>query len=71
MLTLNGYRHFTALGKTKMRTFSSNSIIKKIYLVPYKDDSGFQCNIDLRKAASINAFDLKEPGRIVIDIMPN
>jgi len=71
VLTVNGYRHFTALGKGKMRTFSANSIIKKIYLVPYKDDSGFQCNIDLRKGAKVNAFDLKAPGRIVIDIMPN
>ena len=71
VLTVNGYRHFTALGKSKIRTFSANSIIKKIYLVPYKDDSGFQCNIDLRKGAKVNAFDLKEPGRIVIDIMPN
>ena len=70
-LIVNGYRNFTALGLNKTRTFSANSMIEKIYLVPYKDDSGFQCNIDLRKGAKVNAFDLKAPGRIVIDIVPN
>ena len=70
-LIVNGYRNFTALGANKTRTFSANSMIEKIYLVPYKDDSGFQCNIDLRKGATVNAFDLKAPGRIVIDIVPN
>lgn len=70
-LIVNGYKKFTALGQSKMRTFSTNSIIKKIYLVPYKDDSGYQCNIDLHKGANVNAFDLKAPGRIVIDITPN
>jgi len=70
-LIFNGYKSFTALGAKKTRTFSANSMIEKIYLVPYKDDSGIQCNIDLRKGAKVNAFDLKAPGRIVIDIMPN
>jgi len=71
ILIVNGYRHFTALGKTKERHFPNNPFIQKIYLVPYADDSGFQCNIDLKKAAKVNAFDIKEPGRIVIDIVPN
>ena len=71
ILIINGYRNFTALEANKTRTFSKNSIIEKIYLVPYKDDSGFQCNIDLRKGAKVNAFNLKAPGRIVIDITPN
>ena len=71
ILIVNGYRHFTALGKSRERHFSNNPFIQKIYLVPYADDSGFQCNIDLKKAAKVNAFDIKEPGRIVIDIMPN
>ena len=69
-IVVNGYRRFSALGDSRMRTFSENSIIKKIYLSKYLDDSGFKCNIDLRQNANVNAFDLKEPGRIVIDISP-
>ncbi len=69
-LVVNGYRQFSALGNSKLRTFSENSIIKKIYLTKRLDDSSFQCNIDLRQSANVNAFDIKEPGRIVIDVSP-
>jgi hypothetical protein len=69
-LIVSGYRHFSALGESRSRMFPANSIIKEIYLTKMLDDSAFQCNIDLNAKANVKTFDLKEPGRIVIDILP-
>jgi len=68
--TINGYRKFSALGTSKTRTYPVNSIINTIKLEKYMDDSGFKFNISLRKAATINVFELKAPARIVVDITP-
>ena len=70
VLIVNGYRKFSALGSDRKRTFSKSSIVKKVYLDKYLDDSGFKCIIDLRMNAKVNVFDIKEPGRIVVDITP-
>ena len=69
-LIVSGYRKFSALGSERIRTFSKSSIVQKIYLDEYLDDSGFKCIIDLRANAKVNIFDIKKPGRIVVDITP-
>jgi len=71
ILIVNGYRKFSALGSERMRTFSTSSIVKKVYLDKMMDDSAFKCIIDLRSDANVNVFDIKEPGRIVVDITPS
>jgi hypothetical protein len=67
---INGYRGFSALHGRKMRTFGSDAMVKKLSMVPYLDDSGFKFIIQLKQNAKINVFDLKGPGRIIIDISP-
>ena len=67
---VDGYRGFSALHGAKERTFGSNAMVKKLSLKPYADDSGFKFVIELKQNAKVNVFDLKGPGRIIIDITP-
>jgi hypothetical protein len=69
-ILLSNYHAFSALKAGKVRTFSKASIINKIYLTKNIHPSSFQCQIDLNKEAKVNIFDIKKPGRIVIDISP-
>jgi hypothetical protein len=62
--TVNGYSGFSA----KLPKFSANSIVEKIYLDEYLDDSGYKFYIKLRYDSNVKVFDLNNPGRIVIDI---
>jgi len=65
-VTLNGYRAFSA----KFPTFSSKSVVEKIYFNDYDDDSGFKFSIKLRDSATVKAYDYKNPARLIIDIKP-
>ena len=67
---IDGYRGFSALHGAKERTFGSNAMVRKLSLKPYADDSGFKFVIELKQNAKVNIFDLKGPGRIIIDITP-
>ncbi len=67
---VDGYRGFSALHGAKERTFGSNNIVKKLSMKPYADDSGFKFIIELKQNAKVNVFDLKSPGRIIVDITP-
>ncbi|WP_296823800.1 lipoprotein [Sulfurovum sp.] len=67
---VNGYRGFSALHGAKERSFGTNSMVKKLYLEKYLDDSGYKFSIELKHNAKVNVFDLKGPARIVIDISP-
>ena len=66
---IHGYRKFSALKDTKVRYYT-NSIVQSVSLNPYKDDSAFKFTIQLKQDAQVNIFELKEPGRIVVDITP-
>ena len=68
ILTLKEYQEVSALGNAKARNYH-NSIVKKIYL-DNKDTNTIKSIIALKKDAKVNVFDIKEPGRIVIDIFP-
>ena len=68
---INGYRGFSALHKAKVRTFGSNPMVRKLTMEKYLDDSGFKFTIELKKNAKVNVFDLKAPGRIIVDIFPS
>jgi len=61
---VHGYRAFSA----DLPKFSQKSIIDKIYLDKYLDDSGYKFYIKLRNNSQVKVFDLKNPGRIVVDI---
>lgn len=62
--TVNGYRGFSA----RLPKFSSDSIVEKIYLDEYLDDSGYKFYIKLRYDSDVKVFDLNTPARIVVDI---
>ena len=61
---VHGYRAFSA----NLPKFSSKSIVDKIYLDKYLDDSGYKFYIKLKYDSEVKVFDLKNPGRIVVDI---
>jgi len=62
---VHGYRAFSA----NLPKFSSKSIVDKIYLDKYLDDSGYKFYIKLKYDSEVKVFDLKNPGRIVVDIL--
>jgi len=63
-VVLHGYSAFSA----NLPKFSSKSIVEKIYLDKYLDDNGYKFYIKLRYDSEVKLFDLKNPGRIVVDI---
>jgi hypothetical protein len=62
--TIKGYRAFSA----KLPKFSKDSVIEKIYMDKYLDDSGYKFHIKLRYDAEVKVFSLKNPARIVVDV---
>ncbi len=62
--TINGYRAFTA----DLPDFPNDSLVEKMYMDKYLDDSGYRFHIKLREDVKVKVFDLENPGRIVIDI---
>jgi len=70
MLTLKDYKSLSALGSSKTRTYPATSLVKKIYLSDTTQANTIKCVIVLRNDANVKVFDIKEPGRIVIDISP-
>ena len=68
---VNGYRSFSALQMGKARLFGSNEMVRKIYLEKYLDDSAYKFTIELKRNANVNVFELKGPGRIIVDISPH
>lgn len=62
--TIGGYRHFSA----SLPTFSTNSVVEKMYMDEYLDDSGYKFHIKLREDAKVKVFNLENPARIVVDI---
>jgi len=70
ILTLKDYKSISALESSKTRTYQASSLVKKIYLQNTSTANTIKCVIVLRGDANINVFDIKEPGRIVIDISP-
>ena len=65
---IDGYKGFTALKGAKIATLPAGSMIKEIKLLPYMDDSGYKFTISIKEEAQVKVFELKNPGRIVVDI---
>ena len=63
-VVLSAYRKFTE----SLPSFSHDSIIEKIYLEKYLDDSGFKFHIKLRQDAKVRIFNLPNPARLIFDI---
>lgn len=70
-LTLKDYKSISALGSSKTRTYPAANLVKNIYLQNTTQANTIKCVIALRDDASVHVFDIKEPGRIVIDISPH
>jgi hypothetical protein len=62
---INGYRGFSA----KLPLFERTSIVEKMYMDEYLDDSGYRFHIKLRYSAEVKVFTLENPGRIVVDMV--
>ena len=61
---VGGYRAFSA----SLPKFSNSSVVDKIYMDEYLDDSGYKFHIKLKEDAKVKVFDLQNPARIVVDI---
>ena len=61
---LGGYRNFSAT----LPKFSEDSMVEKIYMDEYLDDSGYKFHIKLREDVKVKVFNLENPARIVLDI---
>lgn len=61
---IGGYRAFSAT----LPQFSQNSVVEKMYMDEYLDDSGYKFHIKLREDAKVKVFNLENPARIVVDI---
>ena len=61
---IGGYRNFSAT----LPQFSKNSVVEKMYMDEYLDDSGYKFHIKLREDAKVKVFNLENPARIVVDI---
>ncbi len=61
--SIHGYRKFSA----NLPHFAPESIIEKIYMDKNPEDTGFRFHIKFRDNVNVKVFDLKNPGRIVID----
>jgi len=65
---IDGYRRFSALSGAKEATFPAGSMVEHIKLLPYMDDSGYKFTIKIKEESQVKVFELKNPGRIVVDI---
>lgn len=63
-VTIEGYKSFSA----PFPDFSSQSIVEKIYFDKHLDENAYTFYIQLRNAAKVRVFELKNPARLVFDI---
>jgi len=67
---VDGYRAFSALAGDQSELYRGNPIVETIRLEEYLDDSGFKFVIELKKDVSVYVYELKNPGRIIVDLIP-
>jgi hypothetical protein len=63
---INGYDGFSA----QIPTFSSTSIVEKMYFEDYPDEDAYKFHIQLREDATVKVFDMENPAKLVVDITP-
>lgn len=67
---LDGYHAFSALLSDQKALFSDNDVVKNIYVLKRMGTDGIKFVIQLRKKVRANIFDVKNPGRIIVNLFP-
>jgi len=67
---LDGYQAFSALVGDHEDLYEGNTMVKTIHLDEFLDQSGFKFTIELKQEAKIKVYELQNPGRIIIDMIP-
>lgn len=67
---MDGYKAFSALLNEQRALFSGNNVVKNIYILKRLGNDGIKFVIKLRKNVRANIFDVKNPGRIIVNLFP-
>lgn len=67
---LDGYQAFSALVGDHEDLYEGNTMVRTIHLDEYLDKSGFKFTIELKQEAHIRVYELHNPARIIIDMVP-
>ena len=67
---IDGYKAFSALLNNQRELFSDNTIVENIYVVKHLVNDGIKFIIKLRKNVRVNIFNVKNPGRIIVNLFP-
>lgn len=67
---IDGYRDFSALKEDQHELFRDSKVVKNIYVLKHMGRDGIKFVIKLRKKVRANIFDVKNPGRIIVNLFP-
>ena len=67
---IDGYKAFSALLSDQRELFKDNTIVENIYVLKQLGNDGIKFIIKLRKNVRVNIFDVKNPGRIIVNLFP-
>lgn len=67
---IDGYRGFSALAGDQSELYEGNPTVETIRLEEYLDDSGFKFVIKLKQDVKVYVYELHNPGRIIVDMIP-
>ena len=67
---LDGYQAFSALVGDHEDLYEGNNMVRTIHLDEYLDKSGFKFTIELKQEANIRVYEIHNPARIIIDMVP-
>jgi len=67
---IDGYKDFSALQSDQRQLFSDSKIVKNMSVLKRMGSDGIKFVITLRKNVRVNIFDVKNPGRIIINLFP-
>ena len=67
---IDGYNDFSALKEDQRALFKESKVVKNIYVLKHLGKDGIKFVIKLRKKVRVNIFDVKKPGRIIVNLFP-
>ena len=67
---IEGYNAFSALLGDQSELFKDSDVIKNIYIDRYIGENSIKFIISLRKKVRLNVLDVKNPGRIIVNLYP-
>ena len=67
---IDGYNDFSALNDDQRELFKDSRVVKNIYVLKHIRKDGIKFVIELRKKVRAKIFDVKNPGRIIVNLFP-